>query len=169
MEKSKFTIMEEITRDAKVVKEENMNAEKRYLESEVVNENFSDDYKLMRDNKGNTYIRRKIPTAMDTLGLDVYGCAVKCEGELNEENVQKAKEIVLENMFEIIKGIAKTIPDDFFVIKDKETWKDAYRHPPVAANKIPDEEIEAINYFTVGCRLCLPNVYKEKLEQNDRD
>lgn len=92
----------------------------------------------------------------------VYGVAYKCEGEFNEENLAIAKEKAVERTLDIVRDVINTVPDKFFVIHDTERIKDGYRNPPIASNKIPDEEIDAINYFTVAIKMMLPNVYEDK-------
>ena len=117
------------------------------------------------EKKGRAFIKTKNGTGMvkypfeDIPKEELYGCAVECHGEFNEENIKAAKEAVLEKLFEIIRDVAETVPEQFFVIKDAEKIVNEIKSSPFidAAEK---SKINDVDYFTVGCKLVLPNAYK---------
>lgn len=159
---TKITVMGEFTYGAKRVYEEEKKMSEMIKNAKVLTD-YENGIQLLKLADGGTIIHKK----GEPKDRSMYGCAVKCEGELNEENLKEAKEKALEELFDIIREVANTIPEEFFVIKDAETWKDAYRNPILPQNKVPDEEIDAINYFTVGCKVELPNVYNDEEKSHD--
>ena len=153
----KITELNEYTIDAEKVYEiEKRNHELRKT-AKIVKES-SDGIQILQLPDGRIMMHKK-GAAVET----EYGVAFKCEGEFNEENLAIAKEKALERLLSIIREVVNACPDKFFVIKDTETIKEAYRNPVIAELKSSDEEIDAINYFTVGCKIKLPKVYEEEI------
>lgn len=134
------------------------NKRKEELEnSEIVSVNEEKGRAVIRTKNGTVIV--KYPFVVDIPEEELYGYAVKCHGEFNEENIKAAKEAVLEKLFEIIRDVAEAVPEKFFVIKDAETIADEMKSSPFidAAEK---SKINDVDYFTVGCKLVLPNAYK---------
>ena len=117
------------------------------------------------EKKGRAFIKTKNGACLTKYPIEdipkeeLYGYAVECHGEFNEENIKAAKEAVIEKLFEIIRDVAEAVPEKFFVIKDAETIADEMKSSPFidAAEK---SKINDVDYFTVGCELVLPNAYK---------
>lgn len=135
---AKITVMDEYTVDAKKVYGIEKKCEEDAKKTRVISEK-PDGTQILKTPDGRIMARRKGIARHRAM----YGCAVKCEGEYSEENLKEAKEKVLEKLFEIVRGVADTVPEDFFIIKDE------------------------VNCFTVGCKLELPNVYVEEEGKDD--
>lgn len=134
------------------------NKRKEELEnSEIVSVNEEKGRAIIRTKNGTVIV--KYPFVVDIPEEELYGYAVKCHGEFNEDNIKAAKEAVLEELFKIIRDVAEAVPEKFFVIKDAETIADEMKSSPFidAAEK---SKINDVDYFTVGCKLVLPNAYK---------
>lgn len=134
------------------------NKRKEELEnSEILSVNEEKGRAVIRTKNGTVIV--KYPFVVDIPEEELYGYAVKCHGEFNEENIKAAKEAVLEELFKIIRDVAEAVPEKFFVIKDAETIADEINSSPFidAAEK---SKINDVDYFTVGCKLVLPNAYK---------
>ncbi|MEE1352126.1 MAG: hypothetical protein UHM23_08795 [Clostridia bacterium] len=134
------------------------NKRKEELEnSEILSVNEEKGRAAIRTKNGTVIV--KYPFVVDIPEEELYGYAVKCHGEFNEENIKAAKEAVLEELFKIIRDVAEAVPEKFFVIKDAETIADEINSSPFidAAEK---SKINDVDYFTVGCKLVLPNAYK---------
>lgn len=119
----------------------------------------------INEEKGRAMIRTDKGTAVTKYPFDeipkeaLYGYAVKCNGEFNEENIKAAKEAVLEKLFKIIRDVAEAVPEKFFVIKNPEKIVDELKSSPFV-DKATKDETNSVDYFTVGCKLVLPNAYK---------
>ena len=134
------------------------NKRKEELEnSEILSVNEEKGRAVIRTKNGTVIV--KYPFVVDIPEEELYGYAVKCHGEFNEENIKAAKEAVLEELFKIIRDVAEAVPEKFFVIKDAEIIADEINSSPFidAAEK---SKINDVDYFTVGCKLVLPNAYK---------
>ena len=182
MSKAKFTDIESI--GVKEVFENEKRRRKEIAEATLISENVERGIKQMRKKNGAIMLvkmtdeerlekQRKqyeesgdvkckcVSPIMNKPEMRYYGYAVKCEGDFTKENIDKAKEIVLDKICEIIRDVARAVPNDFFIIKNKETLKKEYERLPDFLRP-SDEEIDAINYFSVGCKIELPSAYTEE-------
>lgn len=157
MSKTKITTIKECLWDSRKVYEQKKKAAESVKTGKVISERPDGTQFIQLPDGGVVVYKKGEPKT-----TAVYGCAVKCEGEFNEENLKEAKGKVLEQLFEIIRQIADAVPEDFFIIHDTERIKYDLGHHPLPQFNASKEEIEAVNYFTVGCKLELPNVYKDE-------
>lgn len=110
--------------------------------SEVISENKEKNRKLMQAPDGHIFATRIEWTPRPSL----YGVAVTTEGDVTPEEIEKAKEMVLEEVIKCIRDIAKRKPDEFFII-----------HTP---NETSDTS-------SVGAKFALPTVLDDE-EANGR-
>jgi hypothetical protein len=120
--------------------------------SEVISENKEKNRKLMKAPDGHIFMTHIEWTPRPSL----YGVAVTTEGDVTPDEIEKAKEMVLEEVIKCIRDIAKKKPDEFFMI-----------HTPSQnplKNLVTDE---VSNMSSVGAKFALPTVLDDE-EANGR-
>jgi hypothetical protein len=133
----------------KEAREDALKQKERIENAEEVKRNEEDGLRLMKGSNGATFISPIEPPTYDEW---LYWYAVKCDSEFNEENIEKAKEMVLDKICEIVRDVANSFPDKFFIIKNSETTKVVNMETGV----VKENKVDFDNYFTVGCKLKLP-------------
>ena len=76
----------------------------------------------------------------------MYGEFIKVDGEMTEEKLEEAKEILLDKICNGIRKIAKENSEQFFIVKDFSESDSIFKG----------------DYFTVGCKFELPTISSEE-------
>lgn len=105
--------------------------------STVISEYKEKNRRLMRTPDGVTFITQIESKPRPS----TYGFAVMKEGEASAEEIEEAKEIILDYLCDCIRNVAKRKPDEFFIIKN------------------PDE---MSGKKTVGAKFILPTVLEDE-------
>lgn len=118
--------------------------EKRHKEliekSEIVKEIKEKNRRMMKTPDGRILMTHITWTPKPSL----YGVALMADGEVNDEEIQEAKELVLDKICETIRDVAKRKPDEFFII-----------HTPSSDNPLAEAT-------TVGAKFILPTVLDDE-------
>ena len=115
--------------------------------SEVVHEDKEKNRRMMKAPDGHIFL-----THIEWKPLpSVYGSAVTTEGDVSEDDIQKAKEMVLEDIIKAIRDVAERKPDEFFIV-----------HTPTKnpLKNFLSEEI--VNTSSVGAKFALPTVLDDE-------
>lgn len=136
----------------KVYKPETLGEEEKRNEeliekSDVVSEDKESNRRLMKAPDGHIFLTHIEWTPRPSL----YGEALICDGDVSEEEIEEAKEAILNMICESIRDVAKRKPDEFFII-----------HTPT---KNPLKNMlngEISNQSSVGARFVLPTVLDDE-------
>jgi hypothetical protein len=152
---TKITGMSEFAVDIDLMQKNALDHIKSIESAKEISRNEESGRRLMRDKSGGMFM-----TTIDlpTYNENLYGYAVKCEGEVNDETIEEAKSIVVDKMCEIIREIAKRFPSKFFVIKRPDDYNKGTKTINLETDEVTyvkyDDEI--VDFSTVGCKLLLP-------------
>lgn len=115
--------------------------------SEIVDENKEKNRRTMKAPDGHIFMTHIEWTPKPSL----YGECLVCDGKATEEEIEEAKETILNRICECIRDVAKRKPDEFFII-----------HTP---SKNPMKNIltgEINNMSSVGAKFALPTVLDDE-------
>lgn len=117
--------------------------EKRHREliekSEIIKEDKVKNRRMMKTPDGHIFMTHITWTPRPSL----YGVAVTTDGDANLEEIERAKEMVLERIIEEIRDVGKRKPDEFFII-----------HTP--------SNNPTVNMSSVGAKYALPTVLDDE-------
>lgn len=120
--------------------------------SEIVSENKEKNMRMMKAPDGHIFFTHIEWNPRPSL----YGIAVTTEGDVTPDDIEIAKEMVLEEVINAIRDVAKRKPDEFFMI-----------HTP---SQNPHKNVltdEVTNLSSVGVKFALPTVLDDE-EANGR-
>lgn len=132
--------------------EEEKRHKEKIKDSEIVSEDKERNMRIMRDSNGHIFVTHIEWTPKPSL----YGVAVKSEGDATPDEIENAKELVLEEVIRSVRDVAKRKPDEFFII-----------HTP---SQNPIKKMltgEICNESSVGVKFALPTVLDDE-EANGR-
>lgn len=146
--KNELKITELLTYGVKEAREQALEQKERIENAVEVKRNKENGLRFMKDVNGRVFVS---PIESPTYDEWLYGYAVKCDGDFNEENIEKAKEMVLDKICEIVRDVANSFPDKFFIIKNAETTQVVN----VETGVVRENKVD-FDHFTVGCKFKLP-------------
>ena len=100
--------------------------------SEVIRENTEKNMRIMKAPDGHTFVTHINWQPKQSL----YGEVLMTDGEATPEEIEIAKDMILDRICECIRNVAKRKPDEFFIVKAPEKSNQLFDKTSVAAKFI---------------------------------
>ena len=150
--KEKQTMAEWKFFDTETLGEEEKRNRELIEKSEIIKEDKEKNRRIMKAPDGHMFMTHITWNPRPSL----YGVAVTTEGDVSAEEIEKAKEMVLEEIIKAIRDVAKRKPDEIFMV-----------HTPTKNPLVNQLTDEVNNTSSVGAKFALPTVLDDE-EANGR-